>query len=303
MLTTQILIKNNRDTIEECILSLKDLNCEIIFGDLGSTDGTSDICSDYGKIIKVSGNFDKIRNDLVRVSLTEWQFWINPWEKIVSGQEQIRWSITQEENHYNLYKIENDVIFKELRLWKKGTCKFIRPAYESLDVLTTNQISSVIVGSGNFKIDSILFEWKAKNLNAWDVEYYLALHELTNKNYDKFLSSAKIFIFKSKESDSTVLLRYYMSVVYLFVKRNCEESYQNIIMCLSKYPAMAEFWCLLGDIFFAKNQWNRAVAFYDNAIVFGKRRSQSDCLPIEIKKYKDYPENMIDRCEKLMLRK
>ena len=44
LITTHILIKNNRNQIEQTLESLKELDCDILIGDLGSTDGTIDIC-------------------------------------------------------------------------------------------------------------------------------------------------------------------------------------------------------------------------------------------------------------------
>lgn len=295
MLTIQILIKNNIQTIQNCLDSIKCLNAKILFGNLGSEDGTFDICKNYGNVFDTDGDFDNIRNNLVNLSETDWQFYINPWEKIVSGQEQILWATVQEDNAFNIYSIQESVILNQTRLWRKNKCKFVQPVYESLEPQATKQISAVISGSGSYETRNKLIEWKKTNPNSSIVDYYLALDYLMEDNYDLFIDSAEIFLFKARDVNSVILIKYYLAMVYLFVKRNPERAYRQLFYCLVKNPTLAEFWCLLGDIFFAKNQHKRSLAFYENAIIFGKRR-KPDTLPIEVLKYKDYPEKMIIKC-------
>lgn len=294
MLTIQILIKNNKTTIESCINSIQ-FDCHFIFGNMGSEDGTENLCKKYGEIVNVSGNFSEMRNGLCELSNTEWNFWIDPWEKIISGQEQILWAINQNQDSFNILKVNGNVISKPIRLWKKNKLKFNRPVYENLEPDNLNQLSCVISGDGEFDIYDKLIEWKKNNINAWDIDYYLSLYYLNKKKYNNFISLANNFIFKNPNYSSTILLRYYLANVYLFVKKNADECYRHILVCLSQKPEMAEFWSLLGDLFFAKEQWKRASAFYDNAAIFGKYR-KNDSLPIDISKYKDYPDKMIEKC-------
>ncbi len=296
LITTQILIENNKDTIESCLHSLPE-NINIIFGDIGSTDGTLDVCKKYGSIYDFSNNkgFDEIRNDLTNLSKTDWQFYINPWENILSGKDQIPWATTQKESIFNIYNMHENNVVSEARMWKKGQ-KFTNPVYETLEI--GKQLDCVISGFGSFNIRKRLLEWKRTRPQYSTIDYYLALMYLSEKNYDNFISSAEFYIFKNAEhSDSLLLINYYLSMVNLFIKRDTEKSFKHIFYCLVKNPSMAEFWCLLGDIFFAKNQHKRAMAFYDNAIVFGKKR-KSDGLPVELNKYKEYPEKMISKCLK-----
>jgi hypothetical protein len=63
---------------------------------------------------------------------------------------------------------------------------------------------------------------------------------------------------------------------------------------------MAEFWCLLGDIYRKLHKYEKAWIFYDNAIVLGGKRLKTDVWPMEIKKYKDYPVKMKESCQETM---
>jgi tetratricopeptide (TPR) repeat protein len=66
---------------------------------------------------------------------------------------------------------------------------------------------------------------------------------------------------------------------------------------------MAEFWCLLGDIYYKQNKYEKSIAFYQNAMDLGSRRKNSDTWPLEISKYKTYPSKMINNCNKMINQK
>jgi hypothetical protein len=56
----------------------------------------------------------------------------------------------------------------------------------------------------------------------------------------------------------------------------------------------------LGDINFELKKYKKAFYFYENAIMLGKLRVNDDDLPIDIIKYKEYPEKMKINCKDLL---
>jgi len=72
---------------------------------------------------------------------------------------------------------------------------------------------------------------------------------------------------------------------------------KHILSCIATNPLMAEFWCLLGDIHYKLKSHIRAAAFYENAIILGEQRLKSDSWPIQISKYKEYPDRMMEKCK------
>jgi hypothetical protein len=84
------------------------------------------------------------------------------------------------------------------------------------------------------------------------------------------------------------------------VDNETNEAIQNIIICIAENPLMAEFWCLLGDIFTKISKFESAITFYENAIILGCRRHQLDFWPMHISKYGDYPKEMIEKCKKAL---
>jgi hypothetical protein len=95
------------------------------------------------------------------------------------------------------------------------------------------------------------------------------------------------------------MLKYYLSMVYLKYK-NYRTSLFHLLACIAVRPLMAEFWCLLGDIFYKQDKFIESKMFYDNAVILGSRRILSDEWPMEINKYKEYPEKMAESCNKMI---
>ena len=62
---------------------------------------------------------------------------------------------------------------------------------------------------------------------------------------------------------------------------------------------MAEFWCLLGDAYYKNRNYIKAMSFYENAIFLGSRRKTDDEWPLEISKYSEHPNKMIESCRNL----
>lgn len=125
-LTTHILTKNNEKTLAKCLDSIIPLESNIIVADLGSSDSTLEILNEYKiKHVKIDfvNDYSKIRNDLVESTTTEWQFYIDPWETLDNGHEQLLWSITQPNTSYNVYNVQGELIIKQTRLWKKTAGK------------------------------------------------------------------------------------------------------------------------------------------------------------------------------------
>lgn len=302
-LTIHLLTKNHAATLTKCLDSLSPLNAKILVGDLGSTDNTLSICENRNvSTISIPWykDYSKARNSLVQASTTDWQMYIEPWENIQNGHDQILWHINQDYEALNVYKVAGDLITKTTRLWKKSSGKrFSRPVYESLEPDSDNQlIECLISGTGSQEdVLDILTEWKKQQPHASDIDYYWSCTYLAAGRYDLFLKHAKEFLFKAKgSSKASLMTHYYMAYIYLRVFRTPAECINHIIYCLSVHPTFAEFWCLLGDAFVSLNQWHRAAAFYDNALVLGSRRVNNDSFPVEVSKYHEYPTKMLEQC-------
>lgn len=291
MLTIQILTRDNEKTISKTLDSIKNIKSEIIVGDLGSKDKTLDICSGYGvEIINIKDkDLSRIRNQLSR----DLNFYINPWEELVQGHEMIE-SI---KDCCSVYVFQNNVISKEIRFWTKND-KFVNPIFETIINKKAKLYSDIILSSNNKPNNhdenlKIVKDWM--NQRPVDIEpyYYLACCYLSINNYNKFIFYAKEYCNReNKINSSFIMMKYYIAQINLYFG-NTNEAAKHVLTCLSYHPSSAEFWCLLGDIYYKQKSWDKSLCFYENAMILGSKRKNND-LPIEIIKYKEYPNKMIE---------
>lgn len=108
-----------------------------------------------------------------------------------------------------------------------------------------------------------------------------------------FCQTQNIISFILMKKISATMLRYYIALIKFGIFEDYQSALKQIIMCIEHNPLMAEFWCLLGDMYFKNKHYMKSKAFYDNAVILGNRRLQLDDWPMHISKYKSYPEKQI----------
>jgi glycosyltransferase involved in cell wall biosynthesis len=301
-ITAQILTKNSEKSVAKAIESILSLNCDILVGDLGSTDNTVSICKKYNaKIIKLKfKNYSQSRNELLKKSETKWQFYIEPWEIFAYGTEKIQEALTETPKAFNFQIFREDIITKEIRLWNNNI-QFSNPVYECLIDENAESLDAIIYsGVPDRDNKSFLEEWKKSSPLASEPFYYEACNFLLERKYDEFLTSAKRYLFREKEKRMPVIMtKYYMALIY-HAKQNAAEAIRQILPCIAEKPLNAEFWCLLGDIYFSIHKYEKALVLYDNAIILGNKRLKTDTWPMEIKKYQEYPMKMKRYCEQMI---
>jgi glycosyltransferase involved in cell wall biosynthesis len=298
MLTVQILVKNNAATIEKTLASLSGVG-RIVVGDLGSTDETPQICAKYGaEVIRIrwEGDYSKARNSLIEPGVN---FYIEPWEVLASGRERLEAA----DDTTRIYTIYGGIVSKEIRIWKD--IKFVNPVYETLVDEKAECDPGIVLLSGSQpdsrkEKTSICKEWLARKPTSPDPYYYMACSHLAGREYKEFFSLAEQYmVMDPRAGISGILLRYNMAQVQLHMGE-LDSAARNILSCLSVCPVFAEFWCLLGDVLYKCQRYDKARRMYENAMIIGKRRLSKDAFPVEISKYKEYPTKMIKNIKKLM---
>ena len=303
-----MLITNNDSTLGMALESIRGLPAHLLVGSLSTIDKGINICERFGaEIIKITEkDRSKARNYLVSQGHTPWQLWLEPWEFIIQGQEAIK-EIAQKESDmpFRINVFEKEIITKQTRLWPtKLNLKFTNPVFETL--LTNTESTPLPVSlwtdtSFNNDRNILLEEWYKKKPADLEPNYYMACSCFSQQKYKDFLSLAEQYVFKQKRTSITnTMMRYYIGMVHCYVTKNISHALQQTIICLAQNPLMAEFWCLAGDIHVQTNEYSKAIAFYENAILLGSKRLQDDAWPIHLSKYKTYPEEMIMKCQNLL---
>lgn len=295
-LRTHLLVKNNEKTIEKTLKSLIPLGGEIVVGNLGCRDNTLNICERYGaQIIDIGKKQSRseIRNSLIG---DEWNLWLHPWEVLIRGHDQIR--EPKKKGAFYVQIFQGSIITKEIRYWN-GEFKFVNPAYETITAKDAIELPEAIVFAADApndkeEISKIVDEWRQREPTSNDPYYYQAFVYLEDKNYSAFANYANEYLIRESTSQAAIMLRYYLSQIQLYVQNNPKQATRNIMACITAHPLMAEFWCLLGDILYKQKKYDKAQSMYENALVLGTKRSNKDHWPIDIPKYREYPEKMLN---------
>lgn len=297
-----MIIQNNQSTIKKTIDSVSSLNAHFLFADIGCTDDTVKICKNYGEVISINfqNDLSAVRNELCKKQ-TEWNLHLEPWEEIVSGIEEF---FVLEKGKYRCNVIQNSLITKPIRIWCKNTkVQYKNPVFETI----TGEGSStgIYIRSSSPDMTSrnlhLLEVWKAQNPIAFECHYYKACILLTQKKWSEFLDVSNHFLFQEKRiTMASIMTRYYMAMVYCYVYKDYIKTLELLMFCLMEKPLMAEFWCLLGDVYYQTNEYSKAKCFYENAKILGSRRLNSDDWPFDVPKYKTYPNQMIASCDEII---
>lgn len=300
-LTVQIITKNNEDSIKKTIDSVKSLNATIVINDLGSTDKTIAIAKSLGSNIRnYKNNRSEIRNKLCSEFNSQWHLVLEPYEFLIGDLNPI---VENKKNICYMPILVDDNLQKDIRLWNNHlNLKFKNPVFEILNCESDDEINTMIYSKPT-KIDYTkeINEWKKQEPTNVVPYYYESIMALNKGDIDTFINKAEHFLFLEQKKNSIpyVMNRYYYALVHLN-KKQYKTVLQNINLCLTVNPLMAEFWCLIGDVYYHLiNDFDKAIDFYENAIILGSRRKKTSKWPMHISKYKKYPELMIESCNKI----
>ncbi len=303
-LTIHMIINNDEATIRQSIESVMPLDCYFAIVNSGSRDKTASICREYTPNILRMNQEDrgKLRNEMVELSRTNWQFYLEPWEVLVCGHESIKEIVTEDMNlHYNCGVMQEDLLTKQIRLWRKDSkAKFVNPVYEIIRGPAAHS-DAVLYVLPHVANETPLESWLKSNPLAAEPIYYKACRLLSLGKYKEFLANAGEYLFREKENTmSAIMTRYYCAIVQCYITKDMGEALKNVMTCIAERPLMAEFWCLLGDIYFHSKEFDKARAFYENAPILGGRRLQNDPWPMHLPKYDEYPKEMVGRCNEII---
>lgn len=301
-LTVQIITKNNELQIGKAINSIQGLNCRIIVADLGSHDETPRICEKYGVEVLNYKDADRsiIRNRICLYAGTIWHFYLEPWETLIKGHEEIRDICnTNLRKSYYLKLYQSNTISRDIRLWQTGLL-FENPVFECISDNKAAYSNAILSAQRDPRLlMSEVEAWRKQDPTSSTPYYFEACLLLASGNHQGFLRVSDQFLFReTNQLLPIVMTRYYRAITFARIKHDPEQAIRNLLPCLISQPLHAEFWCLLGDVYYhLLKQFSKARVFYQNALDLGKKRSKNDPWPIEIDKYRNYPTKMIGYCE------
>ena len=296
MVTVHLLTKNNCETIQKALDSIKWAD-QILVADLGSKDETIQICEAAGaKVFRLDRPRNEARNELI-AKTSGITLCLEPWEFFAKGQ------LNKVSKLTNAMVIQQTTITKEIRAWKSSPT-FVNPVYETIEG-DGAESDILIYSTGRSDHEDLLFginKWKELCPMATAPYYYEACTLLAIGKWKEFLNISEYYMFLDRSSSVSVAMNhYYFAIVQLMKLHKVTTAIQNITICLSINPLMAEFWCLAGDVHYhLTKKFHIAKELYENAIILGEKRLKNDKWPMDISKYKSYPLKMIESCDKII---
>lgn len=305
-ITTIVTVHNHCEFLDDCLDSCKQINGNLFVYITSNDHKPYKIAEKYTgniKYLPFANDFSKIKNKIIQDTESEWLFFVEANEKIIRGAKDVE-NLCNDSNIYRINLIQENIITKPIRLWNKSkNLQFQNPVYESIksEGLCTNIfLQNNLVD--NFDLNKELLNlWQQKTPFAIEPLYYKSCLYLTKFQWDDFINTANEYLFKeNKKQASYVMTKYYLGFVFCHIKKDYQKAIKCVIECLSLKPIMAEFWCLLGDIYYALDNFYKAYSFYENAKLLGSRRLKNDEWPFHIDKYKTYPESMMNNCQDIL---
>ena len=304
-LTVHFPIQNDEATLPATLESLRPLNAEIIAIDTGSTDSSARICRSHGVKVVVAKSADRssIRNSVPTTN--QWHLALEPWEILLSPTEVYK-AVTGDPKAYFVQIVQGDILSKSVRLWHSSTgCRFVNPVFESITRPNADHLNVVLLSDPPSRPDCKLQQvemWQKSMPAAHEPWYYKACVHLERREYDQFVSAAAPLLFPETEPTLPAgMTKYHLAMVNCYIKKNPEEAVKNLLVCLAVNPLMAEFWCMLGDVYYyLVKQYDKAKGFYENAKILGARRLKTDTWPLQISKYGEYPDKMLESCRAMV---
>lgn len=304
VLTIQVIADDKAAT--KAIETARQLNAHLQVGDLNNSVAVAPYVQAGADVIRLSLNNDysAVRNDLASRANTDWILRLEPWEFLAGGLDIVRKAMLGPPAIYSMPTVTQDVMVKESRLWHRATgAMFVNPVFETLD-RDGDYLEVPVVGKPPNRTEEqlrLLNYWKSIDPIDWSPYYFQACVLLSQRKYDEFLTVANHYLFRDNgQSLPEGMLRYYQALVLCLIKKNMKDGLKPLLTCLGRRPMMAEYWCLLGDVYYQQNRYEKARHLYENAMIMGSRRLRTDAWPMEISKYKSYPHKMIAACDRVL---
>lgn len=296
-----MIVKNEEDSIEQCLKSVVDTVDEMIIVDTGSTDRTIDICRHFGAKIenfKWNGSFADARNYSIEKATGDWILWMDADEELdETDRAKIR-----EGNHFadydlitlhlvNYYGEEVDqhksTDMAHPRLFRNNGLRFKNKMHESLDYshISKERIGYLEVKIHHYGYMDPIMKKKGKtgrNLkmlmqqikdreNEYWAHYYIALEYYNHKEYTKAMEHTNASILSFLQNGVLPPSMVYKLKYSILISTGCfDGALQGIDRVLLLYPDYVDVHFFKGVILFHLGQYEESVKSFDTCLELGE---------------------------------
>lgn len=288
-LSVCIITKNEESNIKSCLDSVKEIADEIIILDSFSTDNTVNIAKNYTSKIyfkKWVDDYSYSRNYTISKAKGEWILIIDADEKFIYQHNFIRklkstkteaFSIIRKEiyrQHHDLKQVKYPVNI--IRLFKRETnAKFKYPIHERLDDFFKEKEICISLNKycyleHNISIDIEYVSLKQKKylelidkyLQKEPTDDWLTYQKIKTLKYFKKNNEALQIIQTFKSSDTKIKIATAIILSQIYIENEKLDDAIGVLEELPKSKNNSIKNMLLGDIYFKKKEYQKALKYY-----------------------------------------
>lgn len=306
-----LITTNNEPYLKDCLESVKKIKPEYTIVYNGKENSEElELCKQYTKNIIIQEwkeNFSELRNVAIENTKSPWILWLDS-DEVIEDVEMIK-NINQMNSYHSFKLIHGSTTVSQLRLFRNDPrIKWKYPVHEKIvpsnlpdwypDIKIIHKVNNIQRSSAR-NIGILLKELDKDPVNA-DYNFYLAIEYHLLGQQMKALLYAEKFLLHCTIQEVNVrkmYIRYLISWIYTFHLRNYQKAIQIILGQIALNCNIAEFWCLLGDIYLKLGKYDHAYRFYENAIIMGKYKHEHMWIT-DLDRYDNYPRFRMEQCKK-----
>lgn len=315
-ISVQMIVKDEEAVLPRVLSSLIALRpAEVIVGDTGSSDKTKAIAQWFGcKVLDIpwEDHFAEARNKVCDEAEQTWCLWIDADEELTeSSAKNLRKKIQGNKIHNDHHLIrftEPPLTMYQVRLWKRkeGEKPWRGRVHEKIwmngpepdvhhDIVIIQHNDDRRPGKLDRNMRLLKMAMEEQPDNHYNLFHAAVLSNMMNNHNESQRYAEKYMSLSPREDIKTKLyIQYLLAWNATFIHRDYQKAVNLTASALSVDPCAAEFWCLMGDIYWWLDRKSDAYIFYENALDLGSAHPESFWL-IDLRKYDQYPREQLEK--------
>jgi glycosyltransferase involved in cell wall biosynthesis len=315
-LSINIIVRDEEQYLPRLLRSIEGLRAqELVVVDTGSTDRTVEIAREAGaRVISFPWNdsFADARNVALSHSTQDWVCWFDADDELaVGGVDLVRsLAVSGTPVNYHHFRLSYGLTMSaQLRFWKRSTGNtwwpFLHeriwpngPVQHHPEIVVHHYDDERRPAKIQRNIELLTKAIEREPINQYWRFYQMVTLAVAGR-HSEALEQALVYLNLTNDADEHVGPRNYARylVAWCSLRLEPREPKKAMELCLQGVavsPCVAEFWCLMGDIYLYYNRPFDAYQCYDVALLVGHWNWSRFWLT-DVSKYDQYPRDMKEK--------